>query len=453
MSIAHFKPTVNRPGQLEQTPALPNNYKGNIYDNNKTPLQGLIAYISGASWTVDYYRQQISEHSDLKELDPNLDAAYQGYEKITGLEIRVDSQLSSTTDINTQQTTVRGTGYIYPFMIPNRNDYFVTDTSYGKKALFLVRTSERKTFQENSVHLIEYILVRYMDDTDELFLDLQKKTTRTLVFSKDRLIEGLSPFLKTETYESITQLVDDYKDIIQRYFATFLNPKCYTLVLPGQPELVYDPFLMEYLFSNIDTFDAPEIRRVKRYQTDGDVFMEQPHFWSMLQKRRYDLLEECNVKMGYAVTGEFDHNSYIRGAYHGVVEKLIYPRDMDKSYLSGYATFPKTVYEYIPTPTVNYKGSQVSPMENQHTLLNGLVSIYPTVTFTNSYVLTPDFYTNAAGMSILEIMVKDYLKCQTLSLEYLKLLVGLYPKLARMEQFYYGPILLVLIKEVIRSAY
>ena len=157
--------------------------------------------------------------------------------------------------------------------------------------------------------------------------------------------------------------------------------------------------------------------------------------------------------MGYAVTGEFDHNSYIRGAYHGVVEKLIYPRDMDKSYLSGYATFPKTVYEYIPTPTVNYKGSQVSPMENQHTLLNGLVSIYPTVTFTNSYVLTPDFYTNAAGMSILEIMVKDYLKCQTLSLEYLKLLVDLYPKLARMEQFYYGPILLVLIKEVIRSAY
>ena len=453
MSIAHFKPTTPKPLQPEPTPAVANNYLGNLYDNNKVPLQGLIAYIAGASWTVDYYRQQVSEHNDLKELDPNLDATYQGYEKITGLEIRVDNQLSSSTDSTTQQTTVRGSGYIYPFMVPNRNDYFVTDTSYGKKALFLVRTSERKTFQENSVHLIDYVLVRYMDSTDELFLDLEQKTTRRLVFSKDRLIEGLSPFLKTETYESITQLADDYKGLVQRYFSTFLNIKCYSLVLPGQKELIYDPYLMEYLFNHIDTFDAPEIRRVKRYQTDGDVFMEQPQFWKMLHLRRYDMLEECNVNMGYANVWEFDHNSYIRGAYHGVMDKIIYPTVQDRSYLSGYATFAKTVYPLLPLPTVNYQGTGFSSLDNQYVLLNGLVSIYPTISFETTYVLSPDFYTNSASMSILEILVKDYLKYQTLSLPYLKALLEKYPKLTRMEQFYYGPILMVLIKEAMRSAY
>ena len=453
MSIAHFKPTVPKPVTPEPTPAVSHNYHGNLYDNNKVPLQGLIAYIAGASWTVDYYRQQISEHNDLKELDPNLDASYQGYEKISGLEIKVESQLSSTTDATTQQTTIRGSGLIYPFMVPNRNDYFVTDTSYGKKALFLVRTVERKTFQENSVHAIEYVLVRYMDSSDELYVNLQEKTTRQLIFSKDRLLEGLSPFLKTETYESITQLSDDYKQLVQRYFSSFLNLKCYSLVLPGQKELIYDPYLMEYLFNNVDTFDAPEIRRVKRYQTDEDVFMRQPQFWHMLYKRRYDLLEECNVRMGYAVVGEFDHNSYIRGAYHGVMDKILYPMTQDKSLLSGYTTYPKTVYELTPIPTVNYLGQQFSSLENQHVLLNGLVSIYPNVSFDSTYVLSPDFYSNNASMSILEILVKDYLKGQTLSLPYLKLLLEKYPKLARMEQFYYGPILMVLIKEAMRTVY
>ena len=292
-----------------------------------------------------------------------------------------------------------------------------------------------------------------MDETDELFQDLQTKTVRTLIFSKDRLVEGLSPLLKTETYEEITQLDDDYKHLVQRYFSTFLNLKCYSLVLPGQKDLVYDPYLMDYLFANVDSMDAPEIHRVKRYQTDEEVFMEQPQFWKMMHKRRYDLLDECNVRMGYANVGEFDRNSYIRGAYHGVMNRVIYPMVQDTSYLSGYATFPKSTYSFIPEQTVNYKGGQFPVLENQHPLVNGLVSIYPTVSFDTTYVLTPDFYSNSVGMSILEILVKDYLKGQTLSVPYLKLLVEKYPKLARMEQFYYGPILMVLIKEAIRTVY
>lgn len=453
MSIAHFKPNSQKPVVIDPTPAVADNYKGNIYDNNKVPLQGLIAYISGAPWTVDYYRQQVSKHNDLKEIDPNLDPSYQAYEKISGLELRVETQLQSSTDPNTQQTSVRGSAYIYPFMVPNRNDYFVTDTSYGKKALFLIRMVERRTFQENSVHMVDYVLVRYMDQDDELYKDLVTKTVRNLIFSKDRLIEGLSPFLKTETYESITQLTDDYKDLVQRYFSTFLNLKCYSLVLPGQKDLIYDPYLMDYLFKNIDTFDAPEIKRVKRYQTDEDVFMEQPQFWKMLYKRRYDLLDECNVKMGYANVGEFDRNSYIRGAYHGVMAKIVYPKNPDFSYQSGYASFAKTVYDLIPETTVNYKGGQFSSLDNQYVLTNNLIQIYPVVSFADTYVLTPDFYNNSSSMSILEILVKDYLKGQTLNLPYLKLLLVNYPKLARMEQFYYGPILMMLVKEAIRTVY
>jgi len=69
------------------------------------------------------------------------------------------------------------------------------------------------------------------------------------------------------------------------------------------------------------------------------------------------------------------------------------------------------------------------------------------------YVLSRAFYEDTADKSVLEILVKDYLKMQTLDLDKLYRLTETFKKLGRLEQFYYGPILMVLIKEADRASY
>lgn len=453
MPIAHYKPTVT-PRTLQQpTKALPDNYKGNVYDNNNEPLSGLLAYIQGAPWAVDWYRQILSEHNDVKELDDGLDAAYQTYECIKGLEIRVEQEISSSTDTVTQQTTVEGSGLIYPFIVPNRNDYFITSTSFGKQALFQVVDNERKTFQEQSVHGVKYRLVRYMLPGDTLFESLTQKTVRTLYFSRDRLVQGLSPLLTTKNYQEILDYDREYSRLVQQYFRTFFNYRAYTLVAPGQLDLIYDSFLMDFLFSITQSGDAEQLLRTKRYPVGEDIYLEQPQIWEALIKRDGSILSYCNRFMGLARVSNFDSNSFIRSAYHGVMYQIVYPRSVDSSMLSGSPSLPFSADGVVYNSTTNSTGGHMLSDTNMYSLANMAVPVYPAFDISSTYLLTPAFYDNTDNKSILEIVVWDYLNTNTLKHEYINILLKLYPLLDRLEQYYYGPILLLLLKTAVRNVY
>lgn len=453
MAIAHYKPTAPALAPSKPTPAMPDNYKGNVFDNRNVPLTGLIAYVTGAPWSVTYYRQLLSHDSDVKELDDTLDSTYQSYEKIIGLELRVESELTSSTTTDTQQTTVNGSALVVPFITPNKNDYFVTETSLGKKALFLIRKAERKTFQEQAVHSIEYILVQYLQDTDSLYISLTSKTARTLYFSKDRLIQGLSPLLKTETFEEIQSLETTYTKTAAYYFNTFFNMRCYTITLPGQLDLIYDPFLTNALLSIVSVSDSPILRRMKRYPTDEDIYIAQPQIWDALLKRDAGILKYCNRFMGATRVNNFEYNGFIKDAFHGVVDRLVYPIVVDQTALSG----PKPAVLLSTTeplmPTTNYQGGQLGLDENIYPLLNTAVTVYPEIDFGQTYLFTPALYDNIGDKSLLEIVVSDYIHRRTVDLKQLTHLVSLYSRINRMQQFYYGPVLLLLIKSSIMAQY
>lgn len=468
MAIATFDP--NKP--VPQIPSLPkaqsDNYKGLVYDDKNIPLTSLIAYVDGAPWTVEYFRQSLGDHNDLKEIDPGLDPVYQQYDRITMMEIMVQDGLSSSHDPATQVTSVRGNGLIYPFIIPNANDYFITDTNYNKPALFRIVQVDRKTFQRDSVHAIEYVLVDYVDQVQALVDSLRSKVVRTYVFSKDRLVEGLDPILKTEVYDQVSSLSFQYQKLVQYYFHTFFDRRCFTLVLPGQDQLVYDHFLMEYLYKIISSDEAPQIREAKRLQNDNDPGFAQYQFWSLMLERNYDGLNWVNKTMGLVWTRRFEHSGYIRGLFNAVVDYVVYPFPSDTTVDSGMKPVPllsgtSPVADFIVcplretlislAPTVNRQGGLLSDIDKLYTLATGTVPLYPMVLASTTYVLSNNFYSGTGPLSLLEICVKDYLKGQTLNLNYLTALCNKYPKMERLEQFYYGPILLTLLKEANRSSY
>lgn len=453
MAIAGRKPLSEVPTQPNTPEVQPKNYKSIIYDDDNVPITSLIAYVEGAPWTVDYYQQVLSKDNDLREVDIAQPAVYQQYHEIKQFEIRVNNALSTNYDSNTGITGAPGNGIIYPFLIPNINDYFVTDAGDTDKAIFRIINVERKTFNRDSAFSIEYELVNYVQQAQDMYQALLDRSIRHFTFSKERLIENLQPILKDEDYQQISSLKQTYRDLVTYYFKTFFNRKFMTLVIPGQEEGIYDPYLVNLLIQVVNTTDAHEVRFIKRIPTDFDPFMSQTQFWDLIQNKDYAGLSMCNQKMGLVSKYLFNKNAWLQGVFFSNIEYLVYPDNPDTSTLVSENPDVKLLaaQELIEAKAVN--GSIMDLITLTYPQNNVNIPYYHPVLKDDFYVLSQAFYEDTADKSVLEILVKDYLKMQTIDLDKLYRLTEAFRKLGRLEQFYYGPILMVLIKEADRASY
>lgn len=449
MPIAEFKPEVNFQPEPVLPVAQPDNYMGLTYDNEQTPVVSLIAYVEGAPWRLEaYYRQVLGEHNDLKELDSNLSPEYQSYGRIDDMEIRVLQELDSTTDQEKQTTRTQGSAAVYAFIVPNVNDYFVAETSYRRKALFRVTNVNRVTWRRESLHNIEYVLVDYVEFLQQDMESLRLKTTSTYVFSRDRLMEGLTPYLKTEDYHIVNTLKDERKLIGDYYLNAFAHHASKTLMLPGQPlKNIYDNFLVSFVLASFDYLEFPALYKVTQLPKDGDQYLDQPQFWKAFLNRDMNLLNYGNKKMMVASTSCFLRNSYVKTLFSSRCDMIVYPYKPDLSTMYGQDMPPNPVFKACLKPTVNAEGEILTEAEKEFTILDVKIPAYRRVGEDEYYVLSKAFYTNdRPSMSLLELMVHDYMQSKTIDLHQLTFLVRLFPKMERMEQFYYGPILMCLMR-------
>jgi hypothetical protein len=80
-----------------------------------------------------------------------------------------------------------------------------------------------------------------------------------------------------------------------------------------------------------------------------------------------------------------------------------------------------------------------------------IIPFFP-VTFDETYIFSKNFY-EGNPESVIEIMIMDYLRNEAINQDQLRLLVRNYRNMDRLEQFYYGPILFLLMRESRRSNY
>lgn len=453
MPVAGYRPDEQLPTKPNLPQIQPKQYESVVVDDKYTPIKSLIAYVEGAPWTVDYYSQVVTKHNDLREIDPGSPSIYQQYQKIIGLEIRVSAALTDSYDTNTGITTVSGNGLMYGTVLPNVGDYFITDTGDAKKGIFRLTNVERKNFNRDSAFYIEYDLTGFAETIPETYTELESKVIRTYYFSKERLIDGLQPLVKEEDHQQIDGLRDSYLNIIKYYFRTFFNRKYMTLVLPGQSFGIYDSFLVDYLLKIVDSFDAEEIRHMKQLPTDFEVFLSQPQLWKLLYERDYDNLTYVNQRMGLVQKNNFNTSSWIRGMAYSNVDYVVYPISPDESSLVKEDPRVKTLSIEEIIETKNVSGvlanmitlQYVEPTKTYQQILPVLIDDY--------YVFSSNFYLNTVNQSLLEILTKDYLKRQAIDLKKLYALIGTYKTWSRLEQYYYTPILITLIKEADRGTY
>ena len=457
MPIASFKPTAE-PTIKPELPAIqPSNYKSVIYDNDHYPTTSLIAFVEGAPWTLDaYYAQLVAEHNDLREIDVNQAPENQQYQKFVNLEIRVQQDLTTTHDESTGFTTTTGSGHMYPFMRVNKGDMFVVGTSDNRQSLFRVSNVERRTFNRDSAWLITYSLLGYVEEGQDalaMFNNLELKSVRTYYFSKDRLIEGLQPFIKSEEYENVTSLRSVFQDIARYHFKNMYNPRFQTMVIPGQQVSIYDSGITEYLMRLVSTFDAPEIINMRLFPSDNDPYLRQPNFWYMMQERDYDIRTQCNDVFGLVFKLECHPNSYLTSFKYMGIDYLVYPISPDSSLELNLHPLPKMISMEEMVQTVAFKNQEYSDVDNTYVDGDKTYAIIHEVLVDDKYVLSANFYQATTDQSLLEILVKDYLKSQSIDLKKLYACCNVYKKWKRLEQYYYGPILLTLLEAAYREQY
>ncbi len=454
MPIATKKPLVPPVVVQTEVPKIqPAGYKGIVYDDNNKPLLTLLAYITGASWTVDYYGQVVGEHNDLREVDPGQPGTFQQYHKTVGMELRVESALTNTYDDTNGITTVTGSAMVYPFLVPNNMDHFVADAGDTQKAIFRVTQIDRKSFNRDSIYRIDYELVGFVNNHQQMFEDLESKVIRSFTFSKDRLIEGLSPTIRTEEYTKVINLKALYQDLIKYYFKNFYSQQYGTLIIPGQDNAYYDPFVASYVMSIVDTFDAPEIRMVRPIPVDKEPYLSQPQFWELLHNKDYTGKMYSNNEMGLVNKKLFNRNSFVQGLAFSTIDYVVYPSTVDSSAFVGCFPEQKIMSLEELQSTTGQNNVNFPLAENVYVTAQKSYPIIHEVLFDNKYVLSNNFYSEGSDQSALEVLVKDYMKGNTIDLKMLYAVTDTYRKWKRLEQFYYGPILMTLVREADRAHY
>jgi hypothetical protein len=172
----------------------------------------------------------------------------------------------------------------------------------------------------------------------------------------------------------------------------------------------------------------------------------------MLEKD-FDGLNYCNEETAMVTKTLFNNSTYIHGLAFSNIDYVVYPASPDLT--TRINDKPDTLtlaFEEIVEVT-NVHGTLADLIDDQYITVNGTFPLIKIVTIDNSYVLSHEFYTNAGNLSILEMLTRDYLNMVTIDLDMLLALCSKCKTWGRLEQFYYIPILLTLIKEADRGTY
>lgn len=446
MAIASFKPDAPSP-LLPNVPSIePKPYESILIDGKKEPLINLIAYVEGAPWTVNYYSQIVSKHNDLKDLDTGQPDIYQQYNKIVGLELRVTSPLTESHDTESAITTVTGSAYIYPTLIPNVGDVFVASTGHGREGIFRLSQVERKSFNKESVFQVEYDLLTFVDADPDRYTLLNNKAIRTYYFNKDRLIQGLNPNVLEPEHNAIQDINYLFSDICSYYFKTFYNREHSTLILPGQDTKVYDSYLVNYLLKILDTTSAPEVKFIKALNTEREKYLNQPTIWNILLERDLADIDYINKIHGLISVSAFSRDGTLNSIRYSRIDYLLYPISPDITNQSEPIIRIKEADELGLIDSKSSTGTLLSLIEDRYIDQNRGYDMIKPILIDEYYVLSKEFYNRQPELSLLEMLVMDYLKFNSLDPVKIVALANHYRRWGRLEQFYYLPILLTLMK-------
>jgi hypothetical protein len=469
MALATNKPTSQTPVGKTLPEIQPSDYKSIVVDIAKDPVQSLVTYTNAYAWTCVYYSQVINSGNDLKALDPSQPKAYQQYRKIKDFQIKVDDPLSESQNEKTKLMTVNGSGAIVSGLVPEAGDMFIASVGTGNTGLFVINQTERKSYFTDSVFEINYTLLGYLDDPITLsrVADLEDKVIETFHYNKLYNQYKKSQLLTTDQYVTQESLQRKVHELINFFFDEFWAHGYQNIVVPRQSFPIYDSFIERFLRRILDTTDNYNFMSKRVPFTNYDCGLEEPTVFNILINRNVALLPKCKTAMGLASTAYFAGNALLLSIAYSGLAYVVYPSlpSINPGVLEN---DPMTYWGYsFDGPLANMKSALTNECAglplSQHHLHNELI-VYNSVQlagdnipivkpafFEQTYVFSPDFYRQSGNMSLLESITLDYINRRELDPKMVNLLATDYINWTKFDQFYYIPVIILLIKHILRT--
>lgn len=426
-------------------------YTSTVVDLKWEPRVNLLTHIEGSSWVVDYYSQIINVDSNLSGQQYTKNPVYQSYTLIKDMEMKVSSPLNTSQDAESKGMTVTGSAQLYPFIIPNEGDMFVADIGEGKLGVFRVTDSVKKSIFKVACYEVSYGL--NSDDNTNSISDLNQKVVKSYYFHKDFLTYGQNPLLVSSDNDVLISLDKSYRILAEQYFKKFFSNEFKTIMVPAQNFTIYDHFLVDFLLSEFGTRESPEIRYIRKLNVDDDQAMKCDSLWKALKYRDVTYLNTTFIKAGLVNARQFTKDPVMEGICYTGIEKVVYPIDpvLTVDYMQISQTKVLDIETLKPSPDgPTVINEMIRAINLRGTVQNVAESIYP-VTVDNCYVLSLNFYNRTTTMSVLESIVWNYLENKPADYSQLLDTTKAYFKWGVLEQFYYIPIILTLIRASIRG--
>lgn len=438
-----------KPAQpLRQISVTPDNYRGAIVDNRWTPINTLLEHLEGKSWTVDWYSQVLDRDSQLNGQQITSSGVVNQYKKISQLEMKVTQDLSQSQDPETKAMTYTGSALIYSGLIPNEGDMFVAQIGDGQLATFRVSLSAKKSVFNKSAYEVTYNI----GTTDPAYLaDLYSKVVVTYVFRKDFLTHGQNPIIIQSDSAIFEDLGNTYARLCKQYFPRFFNRDYMTLMVPGQPSAVYDPFLVKFIKKMFTIEDHYLIQQIRPLNNDDDPIMNQTNIWDAIANVDLSYISTGFSQVGFVDIDQFAYDPFYASIRYTGVEYSLYPTNPVAGVVvdpnmrakvidyTGYApSNPTGIFTWVPSSNLVALGAANASV------------IYP-VTQDAYYVLSENFYNQTENQSGLEAALSNYLSGGKPDIASLANSAKLFNQWGIVEQFYYVPILLVLIRAAFRT--
>lgn len=452
MPLIERKPTVPSQAPLNIPVVQPVVHQTAVYEESIKPFNSMIAYVEGAPWTVDYYSQVVGKHSELKAIDTMASGVHQSYTRVQDMELRVTSPLSDSYDQETATMKTTGTAHLYGGVVPNIEDHFITESADKHLTIFKVTDVETATASSSTVYEINYMVIGSIEDVPDIYNSLTSKVAKDYHFLKNRIMEGNSPLVVEEDYNKLLNLKQAYRTLLEYLMTVFYSKGNKMMCLPGQTKSIYDYNTIEFLFKIVDPTEHNNMLGVVRAPNAASIYADQSNIYDVLIERNYHMLDQCNALFGLIKADAAGKNVFIAGTSFYDIDYVVYPKNPDVT-ATHKGTRPIMLSDW-KIETTSRKGISFPEPENDRVAIpNGNVPLIFNVHQNGYYVFSKDFYEGGSDISGLEILVRDYLKNKTLDLNILNKLLISFKSMLRMDQFYYGPILLLLIKEASRKVY
>lgn len=412
--------------------------------------KSLITHVEGSSWVVQYFSQVLNTNSQLSSHQASVTRTNDQYTKINNLNLKVSSPLTTSQDTETNEMVVEGEAILPPLIIPNSGDMFIADIGEGELGLFSISTTEKLSIFREACYRIKYSL---SDSSEQKRNNINSKVVKETYFQGDLVALGKDPLIVDSDYWAITELIRELSRVTEQYFKRFYSKEFKTLLLPAQDSKVYDHYLVDFVLSQFTTKDSQEMVHLLKYNVLNHNNLECDSIWTAIAKRDNIYFETAFKKAGLVSINCFNNYPYANSVRYSGVDRLVYPIDpvftVDDTLQDS--SKPLSLIE-VQQPNSNGRFGEMIQAINLAALdATQEQKRLPLVTADDYYVLTEKFYKNLDTMSVFEGMVKSYIERTALDKSQLLNITKTFTKWGLLEQFYYLPIVMVMVKSIVNG--